>query len=186
MLNDTDVKVRYDPGRKALIVNRPGWWVINYPLNGIEGLEGKPADDITRLLFDQPSRDLRNWYVKTPGAPSTEPPPPSGPAPINLTPQPTIIVNTQHDRASDRNSGTAAAPGAAAAPSTESVPVPVPVPVPVSVIRRMSAQYPTPATVPITAHNPHSHPAPHRSMTTPDISGATSAATDHDIVYMPW
>jgi hypothetical protein len=51
---------------------------------------------------------------------------------------------------------------------------------------RISSAYPTPATVPTTAHRPHSHSAPYRSMTTPDVSGATSAATAHDMEYMPW
>ena len=38
LLGHTDVEVSYD-GRQ-LVVNRPEWWVINYPLTRIRGLEG--------------------------------------------------------------------------------------------------------------------------------------------------
>ncbi|GAA2637507.1 hypothetical protein GCM10010307_35130 [Streptomyces vastus] len=43
--------------------------------------------------------------------------------------------------------------------------------------RRISTQYPRPATVPTTAHVPHSHYVPNPSMIPPAISGATRLAT---------
>ena len=115
LLSATDVEVRYAPqgglaGAQALVVNRPGWWVINFPLQRIGGLEGKSADEIARLLFGKQAAEVRNWYVKTPGEPATEPEAPVGPAPIEPTPQPTIIVDQRDQNADDKNPGTKAAP----------------------------------------------------------------------------
>jgi hypothetical protein len=110
LLSDTDVEVRYDAGRKSLVVNRPDWWIINYPLTRIKGLEHQSADEIARLLFGKPIHMVRNWYVKTPGKAAPEPPAPTGPAPIDRTPNPSLSVNNQHPQANDSNAGTAAEP----------------------------------------------------------------------------
>jgi hypothetical protein len=110
LLSDTTVEVRYDASRKSLVVNRPEWWIINYPLTRIKGLEHKSANDIAQLLFGRPVHMVRNWYVKTLGKPEPEPPPPTGPAPIDLTPNPSLIVNNRHAQAHDSNPGTVAAP----------------------------------------------------------------------------
>jgi hypothetical protein len=105
LLNDTDVAVHYDESRHTLIVNRPAWWVINYPLTRIRGLEGRSAEDIALLLFGQPLENLHNWYVKTPGTPTLEPSAPTKPAPIDPTPSATLVVNQQHPSAHDGNAG---------------------------------------------------------------------------------
>ncbi|NOZ19754.1 MAG: DUF1565 domain-containing protein [Planctomycetes bacterium] len=115
LLSEADITVSYRPTEeikdaRALVVNRPGWWVINYPLTRITGLEGKSPDDIGRLLFHRPAAEIKNWYVKSPGPPPPEPPEPTGPAPIVPTPHPTIIVNRRHPNAKDSNPGTADAP----------------------------------------------------------------------------
>jgi len=115
LLNHTGVEVAYKPaggtkGAPALVVNRPGWWVINFPLERIRGFEGKSADEIARILFGKPASAVKNWYVKTPGAPVDEPPEPTGPAPIDLAAHPTIIVNNRHPKADDAGAGTADAP----------------------------------------------------------------------------
>ena len=115
LLSQADVEVAYRPtgdrtGARALLVNRPGWWAINYPLTRIKGLEGKSADEISRLLFGKPASEIRNWYVKTPGEPAPEPPEPTGPAPIEQTPNPTIVVSNRHPKANDKNVGAIDAP----------------------------------------------------------------------------
>ena len=86
LLSDTDVEVCYDSASKSLVVNPPGWWVINYPFTRIQGLEGKSADQISQLLFGA-AREVRNWYVKTPEESELVPEPaaPTQPAPIELT-----------------------------------------------------------------------------------------------------
>jgi parallel beta helix pectate lyase-like protein/uncharacterized protein DUF1565 len=110
LLNDTDVEVRYDAQRKRLFVNRPGWWIINYPFTRIKGFESKSADDIAQQLFGKTARQVRNWYIKTPGEPGPEPPAVTGPAPIELTLPPALIVNTEYPKAADDNPGTLGAP----------------------------------------------------------------------------
>jgi hypothetical protein len=110
LLNDVEVEIRFDASQQRLFVTRPGWWLINYPLRRIRGFEEKSEEDIARLLFGQSLPALRNWYVQTPGSPGPEPSPPSVPAPIDLTPHPTLVVNTRHPRADDRNAGTVGAP----------------------------------------------------------------------------
>lgn len=112
LLGETEVEVRYDG--KKLTCSRPGWWVINYPLNRIRGLdgetEGKTADEISRTIFGKPAAEVRNWYIRTAGPSGPEPPPPTGPAPIDLSPNPTLIVNNGHPRADDGGPGTPDAP----------------------------------------------------------------------------
>jgi Right handed beta helix region/Protein of unknown function (DUF1565) len=110
LLSDSVVEVRYEAQRKHLAVNRPDWWVINYPLTRIKGFEGKSADDIAQQLFGKPAHLVRNWYLKTPGEPGPEPPAAAGPAPIELTPNPALLVNAQHPKAHDGNPGTVGAP----------------------------------------------------------------------------
>ncbi|MBM4049249.1 MAG: DUF1565 domain-containing protein, partial [Planctomycetes bacterium] len=108
LLGYTDVEVAYDG--KELVVNRPDWWVINYPLTRIRGLEGRSADEISQRLFRKPASEVRNWHVKSRGAAPPEPPAPTGPAPVVLWPKPTLVVNAQHPRADDNGPGTADAP----------------------------------------------------------------------------
>ena len=111
LLSDTDVEVRYDSATKSLVVNPPGWWVINYPFTRIQGLEGKSADQISQLLFGA-AREVRNWYVKTPEESElvSEPAAPTQPAPIELTQGPALVVINRHPRAADSNPGTLRAP----------------------------------------------------------------------------
>ncbi len=108
LLADQPVVVRYDHGH--LTSNRPGWWLINYPITAIQGLEGKSIEQMSQMLFHQPSRNLRNWYLNTPGTPTPEPGQAKGPAPIALTAGPALIVDNRHPRASDNNPATAAQP----------------------------------------------------------------------------
>lgn len=110
LVNDCPVRVHYEARRKELIVSPCGWWVINYPLDRIEGLEGRSVDEISRLLFGRPRRQVRNWYVQTPGKAPVEPPPPSGPAPVSPTPLPTLVVDQRDPNATDSNPGTTEAP----------------------------------------------------------------------------
>ncbi len=108
LLNHTDVRVAFAKGK--LFVNRKGWWVINFPLSRIEGLQDRSADDIAMLLFNKPTATVKNWYFMTPGQPAPEPAAPTGPAPIDVTPNPTKIVNNAHPKSSDTNPGTKEAP----------------------------------------------------------------------------
>lgn len=101
-----DLGVRYDARARELVVSRAGWWVVNFPLARIEGVQGKDEDGISRLLFGRPAREVRNWYAMTPGRPPREPDEPAGPAPIGLTPGPAIVVDQGHSGAADRNPGT--------------------------------------------------------------------------------
>jgi len=115
LLGHTDVKIRYQPtngltGARALVVNRPGWWVINFPLTRINGFARESPEQIAMALFGRRAADIRNWYVRTPGPAAPEPKPPNGPAPIELTPNPTITVDQLSPAADDGNPGTRAAP----------------------------------------------------------------------------
>src|SRR5437763_1220451 len=49
LLSQANVHVRYDSRNNSLSVDRSGWWVINYPLTKIAGLEGRSADEISRM-----------------------------------------------------------------------------------------------------------------------------------------
>ena len=93
LLAETDVTLRWDAGRQQLVCNRPGWWVINYPLHKIGGLPPLSEEAIAQQVFGHPRAELRNWYVQTGGAPAPEPSAPTGPAPIELTPNPTLVVD---------------------------------------------------------------------------------------------
>ena len=91
-----EVQVSFDSTADQLVCNKPGWWVENFPLTQINGLQGETANQIAALLFGagETAADVQNWYVMTPvdathPAPA-EPPAPTGPAPItptNLTAQ---------------------------------------------------------------------------------------------------
>ena len=97
-----DVTVTYDARTDQLISNKPGWWVINYPLDQIVGLpniNSHPAGMTDAQIQDQVAADLfgrgttasavRNWYILTPVDAkhplATEPGAPTGPAPIAPT-----------------------------------------------------------------------------------------------------
>ena len=85
-----EVQVSFDTATDTLVSNKPGWWVENYPLTQINGLQGLTANQIAGLLFgDTNAADVKNWYVYTPvdathPAPA-EPAAPTGPAPITPT-----------------------------------------------------------------------------------------------------
>ena len=97
---------RYDSATKSLVVNPPGWWVINYPFTRIQGLESKSADQISQLLFGA-AREVRNWYVKTPEESElvSEPAAPTQPAPIELTQGPALVVINRHPQSSRQQPG---------------------------------------------------------------------------------
>ena len=81
------VTVSFDFTTDKLVCNHPGWWVENYPLDQIGGLENLTEDQAAQLLFGVASAaDVKNWYVMTP-VDATHPAPPepaapTGPAPI--------------------------------------------------------------------------------------------------------
>lgn len=105
LLEHTDVTVRWNAERHVLETNRPGWWVINYPLERILGLEGQTPERIAQVLFGRAPAEVKNWYLRTPPVgplrPAAEPPAPTGPAPIRPHARPTWIVDAGHARASD-------------------------------------------------------------------------------------
>ncbi len=101
-----DAKIGFDTESRAFSTNKPNWWFINYPLDRIEGIEGLDADRACMLMFGRPADEIRNWYLRIEGTPPPEPSPPDGPAPIDLTPNPDIIVNAGNTSASDNNPGT--------------------------------------------------------------------------------
>ena len=92
LLADTDVAVSWDAANERLACDRPGWWVINYPLRKIRGMEGQTDDQIAMRLLGRPASAIKNWYFKAPGQPAAEPPAPTGPAPIECRANPTLVV----------------------------------------------------------------------------------------------
>jgi hypothetical protein len=102
--------VRYDAAEKRLVADPAGWWLINFPLDRIAGLEGKGADEISHLLFGTSRSDVRNWYLKTPGPAPAEPPKPTGPAPIRPSGSVTYTVSGANPFANDESPGTAEQP----------------------------------------------------------------------------
>lgn len=111
LLRDVSVSVSYDI-EAGLVVEPAGWWVINYPLERIVGTAGRTADEIATTLLGRPIAELTNYYFYTePTAElAGEPSPAVGPAPIGVTPGPDLVVNNQHDGASDENDGSFAHP----------------------------------------------------------------------------
>ena len=85
-----EVQVTFDSSTDTLVCNKPGWYVENFPLTQINGLQGDSADTVANLVFGaQHATDVQNWYIMTPvdathPAPA-EPPAPNGPAPITPT-----------------------------------------------------------------------------------------------------
>ena len=85
-----EVQVTFDSNSDTLVCNKPGWYVENFPLTQINGLQGDSADTVANLVFGaQHATDVQNWYIMTPvdathPAPA-EPPAPNGPAPITPT-----------------------------------------------------------------------------------------------------
>ena len=109
LLNQTDVTVNFDPSTRRLTSNHPGWWIINYPLERIRNFDG-PVAALSQILFDTPQEYVRNWYLKTPGTPTVEPAEPTGPAPIDLSPNPAFYVDQRAANASDGGPGSSEAP----------------------------------------------------------------------------
>ena len=110
LLAETEARVWWDKGHSRLAANRAGWWIINYPLGRVRGFEGATADGLTRRLFGRPRQEVKNWYLRLPGAPSPEPAPPTGPAPIEVSPRATLFVDGRNRAAADTNAGTSDAP----------------------------------------------------------------------------
>lgn len=110
LLEDVAVTVRCDPATRQVTVTPSGWWVVNFPLDRIAGLEGLDEDQVCQLLFQKPRAALRNWYFRTPGEGTPEPPPASGPAPIRPSALYHHLVAGDHPAANDDNPGTAEKP----------------------------------------------------------------------------
>ena len=109
LLSQSDVSVTWDVGRQVPVVSRPGYWLINYPWSRVAGLQDSAIDGVAMRLTGHRTRDLRNWVFHTPGK-SPEPAAPTGPAPIEPTENPTLIVDQQSAAADDNGPGTAARP----------------------------------------------------------------------------
>lgn len=109
MLSESGVEVSYNPATQKLVSNRPGWWIVNFPLERVKNYDG-PIAGLSQLLFDVPQEYVWNWYLKTPGTATPEPAAPTGPAIIEPTPNPTLVVNQRAENASDSNPGTLEAP----------------------------------------------------------------------------
>ncbi len=111
LLREVSVSVSYDP-ETGLTVDPAGWWVVNYPLDRIRGLDLYRPDEIALLLTGHQESELTNYYFYT--APDGEDPPSAraqeGPAPIAVTPGPDLVVNNRDPEASDENDGSAAHP----------------------------------------------------------------------------
>jgi len=112
LLQDVMVSVSYDPA-DGFVVEPAGWWVINYPLDRIAGVEGRTSDEVSQALLGVPLEDLTNYYFYT--APlsrgeSPEAPSVTGPAPIRVTRGPDLVVNNRDPVASDDNDGSLAQP----------------------------------------------------------------------------
>lgn len=106
LLEEVSVTMRYDVAAKQLIVAPAGWWVINFPLSQIAGLEGQSEDAICQLLFGKRRNEVHNWYVQTPGMPPPEPEMAKGPAPIQLSATVRYTVAGADPAAQDDNPGT--------------------------------------------------------------------------------
>ncbi len=121
LLSAVTVHLRYDAALGQLVSSQPGWWIINYPLDRIEGLPGRSRDELARIILGRPADQVVNWFQHTPGKSPDEPDEPTGPAPIVPTGGPAIYVSDRGDDAGDgsaerplRHLGTAvkrAAPG---------------------------------------------------------------------------
>ena len=106
LLEETDVQLIYDKETKKLFVSHPEWWIINYPLNKIKGLEDLSKEEISKILFGISYEEIYNWYIKTPGPEPQEPDLPAGPPPIRNSANPDLIVNNSAVNSSDNNPGT--------------------------------------------------------------------------------
>ena len=106
LLEEVAATVRYDAGTQRLVAHPAGWWLINFPLGRIAGLEGRSEDAICQLLFGRPRSEIRNWYVQTPGAPPPEPAAATGPAPVRLSSTVRYTVAGGDPAAKDDNPGT--------------------------------------------------------------------------------
>lgn len=102
-----DIKVFYDKKEKRLKTNKPGWWIINFPVDRIEGFDRNLSiEEKSRIIFGKSLREIKNWYIYEKGNPAKINFVPSGPAPLKYSGNPTIIVNNKHPYASDENEGT--------------------------------------------------------------------------------
>lgn len=106
----TDATLRWDADLGQIVCNRPGWWIINYPWDAITGLSGKTRLEIQAQILGKRSAQVKNWYLRSPGAEPPDPSPPTGPSPIRPSTRADVIVDQQHPKADDANPGTAELP----------------------------------------------------------------------------
>ena len=92
-----EVQVSFDSATDTLVCNKPGWYVENFPLAQIAGLQHSRGirrirrTQVAKFIFgsNETAADVKNWYIMTPvdaahPAPA-EPAAPTGPAPITPT-----------------------------------------------------------------------------------------------------
>lgn len=102
-----DIKVIYDKREKRLKTNKPGWWIINFPLYKIEGFDKNLSiEEKSEIIFGKEGKEIKNWYIYENGESEEVKFIPECPAPIKYYKNPTIIVNNQHLEANDENDGT--------------------------------------------------------------------------------
>ncbi len=78
------VEVKVGPNDTITVAPR-GWWLINYPLDSIAGMQGRSDDEISQALFGKLRSEVKNYYFYSAGTPPAEPPEPTGPAPFVLS-----------------------------------------------------------------------------------------------------
>ena len=112
LLRDVTATVSYDP-EAGLVVEPAGWWLVNFPLDRIEGAEGRTIDEIAMLLTGRPQEDLTNYYfysAPASGQSVAALPAATEPAAIKVTPGADLVVDNRDPNASDDNDGSRANP----------------------------------------------------------------------------
>jgi hypothetical protein len=100
-----DIEVKWDKEEKKLKTNRPGWWIINFPLNEIKGFDKNLSEeDRYKIIFGKGKNEIKNWYLYETGKPFNVNFKPDSPAPIKIHPNPSIVVN--NEKGDDSNLGT--------------------------------------------------------------------------------
>ncbi len=100
-----DIEVRWDKKEKRLKTNKPGWWIINFPVDEIKGFDKNLSEeDRYKIIFGKSKKEIKNWYLYETGTPYNINFKPDSPAPIKVHPNPSIVVN--NEKGDDSNLGT--------------------------------------------------------------------------------
>ena len=85
-----DLRVGWDGAR--FFSNYRNWWIINYPIDRIV-VKGGGVFGAAERSRAFGTRSVRNWYLRVPGNARPEPLVADRPAPIELTVNPTVVVD---------------------------------------------------------------------------------------------